>query len=54
MDGTEPRYMQVIDHGGQLPELTRKRINLYAADTLNGEAGGAHLLALIRQGYRDM
>lgn len=53
MDGTVPRYLQEIDHGGQLPDLPHKRINLYPADTLSGEAG-QHLLALIRQGYRDM
>ena len=53
MEGTEPRYMEVIDHGGALPALMRKQINLYAADTLTGEAGG-DLLALIRQGYHDM
>ncbi len=53
IEGMEPRYMETIDHGGALPPLAQKRVNLYAADTLNSEAG-QDLLTLIRQGYHDM
>jgi len=53
IEGMEPRYMEIIDHGGALPPLAQKRVNLYAADTLNSEAG-QDLLTLIRQGYHDM
>lgn len=53
IEGMEPRYMEIIDHGGTLPPLTQKQVNIYAADTLNSEAG-QDLLTLIRQGYHDM
>jgi len=53
IEGMEPRYMEIIDHGGALPPLAQKRVNLYAADTLSSEAG-QDLLTLIRQGYHDM
>ncbi len=53
IEGTEPRQMERITHGGVLPELTRVRVNLYVADTCKGEVADS-LLNLLRQTYGDL
>ena len=48
--GTEPPQLERIPHGGALPELLHKQINLYEAKTGLGEPG-AYLRGLLRQGF---
>ncbi|QBF32905.1 LysR family transcriptional regulator [Thalassococcus sp. S3] len=35
IEGTEPPHLQIIDHGGALPELPMQMINLYGAEAKN-------------------
>ena len=37
IDGTEPPYLEQIDHGGALPDLPSQQINLYGAQHPVGE-----------------
>ena len=51
LEGTMPPYMEQIDHKGQLPDLPKMNINLYAP------AGGqtplaTELASYVRQAYR--
>ena len=48
--GSEPPYVERINHGGALPELGRMKVNLYVADPAHGPAVEA-LAALIRRTY---
>ncbi len=48
--GCESQYMERIPHGGALPDLPGKRINLYVGQALKGPAVAA-LADLIRAGY---
>lgn len=51
IEGTAPVYMELIPHGGALPELKRQRINLYSSEINQGEV--PHGMAeVIRQYYR--
>lgn len=50
LEGSAPPYSEPIQHGGALPELARKKINLYASDLMTGEAA-ENLVSLIRQSY---
>ncbi|WP_093966904.1 LysR family transcriptional regulator [Actibacterium lipolyticum] len=49
--GSEPPHVERIKHGGMLPELPSKQINLYRSDVTGG-AVASDLAALIRQAYR--
>ncbi len=49
--GSRPPYVEEIDHGGQLPELSKMKINMYVADRSKG-ALVSELAALVRQAYR--
>ncbi len=51
--GTEPRHLEVIDHGGALPDLGQQHINMYGADQAKGDVI-AHLANLIRKGFQPM
>lgn len=51
-EGTVPATMERIEHGGALPELGKRRINLYVADTCRGEAQDA-FVSQIRQRYSE-
>lgn len=48
--GSEPPYLERVLHGGSLPELSRKKVNLYVADPAHSPAVEA-LAALIRRAY---
>lgn len=49
--GSEPPYVERIQHGGELPELGMVKINLYVGDPAQGPAVQA-LEGLIRRAYR--
>lgn len=51
--GTTMRPMVEIDHGGALPELPVYEVNLYAAESLKGQAAEA-LLGHLRMAYAGM
>lgn len=51
VEGALPPYVERIDHGGALPDLTTTRINLYVSDVATGPVIEA-LAGLIRQAYR--
>jgi len=48
--GSEPPYLERINHGGALPDLGQMKVNLYVADPAHGPAVGA-LAAMIRRTY---
>ncbi|MBN2631511.1 MAG: LysR family transcriptional regulator [Rhodobacteraceae bacterium] len=48
--GSEPPYVEKINHGGTLPELKRMRVNLYVADPVHSPAV-LELAAMIRRAY---
>ncbi|SDW50758.1 LysR family transcriptional regulator [Celeribacter indicus] len=50
LDGSAPPYSEPIQHGGALPELESKKINLYCSDLLSG-AAAENLRMLIRRAY---
>jgi DNA-binding transcriptional LysR family regulator len=53
LDGVVGPHFERVQHGGALPDLTLKSINLYRADSLKGPAL-ADMAALIRQGFRGL
>lgn len=53
IEGTEPPHLEVIDHGGALPDLGLQHINMYGADPTKGDVI-AHLADLIRSGFVPM
>jgi DNA-binding transcriptional LysR family regulator len=53
IEGTEPPYVERIDHNGGLPNLPEIRINLYRAELARGAPVDA-LTEAIRQAYRGM
>lgn len=48
--GSTPPQSEMVQHGGALPELSSKKVNLYAADVARGEAFNA-LRDLLRTSY---
>lgn len=50
IEGTEPPYVERIQHGGALPDLMTTQINLYVSDVTGGRVT-EELAALIRQVY---
>ncbi|PZR01011.1 MAG: LysR family transcriptional regulator [Cereibacter sphaeroides] len=50
LSGSEGPHLERIQHGGALPELQRKRINLYVADPAHSPVVDA-LAGLIRRAY---
>lgn len=50
IDGTEPPFLDQIDHGGALPDLPRQQINLYGAQTSAGEVHDT-LAELLRSAF---
>lgn len=51
IEGTQPPHLEVIDHGGALPDLGQQRINMYGAEPGKGEVV-AHMAGLLRKGFR--
>jgi DNA-binding transcriptional LysR family regulator len=50
IDGTEPPYLEQIDHGGALPDLPRQQINLYGGQNPAGEVQDS-LARLLRNAF---
>lgn len=50
LEGSEPRHVERINHGGALPDLARININLYTAHAVHSPAVDA-LAQLIRHAY---
>ncbi|MEM6940447.1 MAG: LysR family transcriptional regulator [Pseudomonadota bacterium] len=50
VEGTEPPYLQVIDHGGALPDLPEQHINLYGAKESRDEVYNT-LIGLLREAF---
>ncbi|PID35686.1 MAG: LysR family transcriptional regulator [Rhodobacterales bacterium] len=48
LHGTVPPGLEPIDHGGALPPLGERQVNLYVADTCNGEAEKAFVSMLVQ------
>lgn len=48
--GSEPPYVEKINHGGTLPELMRMKVNLYVAQPAHSDTIG-ELASLIRRSY---
>ncbi len=51
IEGTEPPYVEVVNHGGALPTLPRIRINMYRSELARSEPMDA-MVNLIRQAFR--
>ena len=49
--GSEPPYVERINHGGSLPDLARMKVNMYVADPVHSGAV-LELAAMIRQAYQ--
>lgn len=52
LEGTEPPFLERIDHNGGLPDLPSYSINLYVSDLARGRAEDA-LVELVREAYRS-
>lgn len=52
LEGTEPPFLEKIDHNGNLPDLPGYSINLYVSDLAHGRAEEA-LAELIREAYHS-
>ncbi|MFV0361426.1 LysR family transcriptional regulator [Tropicimonas sp.] len=52
LEGTEPPFLEQIDHNGALPDLPSYSINLYVSDLAKGRAELA-LVDLVRKAYRN-
>jgi DNA-binding transcriptional LysR family regulator len=50
--GSEPAYLERIDHGGALPDLARKKVNLYTSQAMPSAPLRA-LADLIRDAYAN-
>lgn len=53
IEGTEPAQLEVVDHGGALPDIGRQFINMYGAEEVKGEAVLA-LAQLLRQAFAGL
>lgn len=51
LEGTQPGHLSPIQHGGSLPDLGTKKINLYLADLKRGGDVINDLADLVRQSY---
>ncbi|MBM9595324.1 LysR family transcriptional regulator [Roseitranquillus sediminis] len=52
LEGTQVPHTERIQHGGALPELTSKKINLYVSDYVAGKPA-AQLAALLRHAFKS-
>lgn len=53
MDGTEPPYLEVIDHGGALPEIGLQHVNMFGAEPGKGDVI-SYLANLLRDGFAPL
>jgi len=53
LEGTEPPHLEVINHGGALPDLGEQFINMYGDDPVKGEALTA-LADMLRQAFNGL
>ncbi|CUI77690.1 LysR family transcriptional regulator [Cognatishimia activa] len=53
IEGTEPAQLEVIDHGGTLPDIGMQYINMYGGEAVKGE-GVTAMADLVRQAFREM
>ncbi|CUJ86970.1 LysR family transcriptional regulator [Shimia thalassica] len=53
IEGTQPPYLEVIEHNGALPDLGVQNINLYGAEAGKGDVI-AYLADLLRKGFHPM
>ncbi|WP_428545142.1 LysR family transcriptional regulator [Profundibacter sp.] len=53
LDGMEPPYIEKIQHGGALPDLRTKQINLYVSELSKGLAID-DMAEFVRQAYRGL
>jgi len=53
LEGMEPPYVEVIQHGGALPDLTTKQINLYVSDLAKGQVI-EDMTEFVRQAYQNL
>lgn len=53
LEGMAPHYLEPIHHGGALPDLTSKEINLYMSDLEKGPIV-SELAAMLRQAYKSL
>lgn len=51
LEGTQPQHLEVIEHGGHLPDLGSCHINIYVADGRASEPH-KHMADLLRSSYR--
>jgi len=50
IEGTQPPYLEIVDHGGALPDLPVQQINLYGGAEGGGEVRDT-LVALLRRAF---
>ena len=53
LEGMEPPYVERIQHGGALPDLTTKQINLYVSDLAKGRVVD-DLTGYVRQAFANL
>lgn len=53
LEGMEPPYVEAIQHGGALPDLTTKQINLYVSDLAKGQVI-EDMAEFVRQAYQNL
>lgn len=53
LEGTEPPHLEVINHGGALPDLGEHYINMYGDDPVKGEALTT-LADMLRQAFQGL
>ncbi|MFW8593538.1 LysR family transcriptional regulator [Cribrihabitans neustonicus] len=53
LEGTQPGYQELIEHGGALPPLPVQHINLYGSDRMRAPYVG-ELAQVIRQGFDSL
>jgi DNA-binding transcriptional LysR family regulator len=53
LEGMEPSQLERINHGGALPDLVSKQINMYVGDLAKGQIAD-HLAGLLRQAFAGM
>ena len=53
IEGTEPAQLEVISHGGTLPEIGMQFINMYGGEAVKGE-GVVAMADLVRKAFRGL